>query len=158
MPIEVFVLANPEGDRIYGLISGFRRLAAVRALRDAWELPGHDAIAAFVREPQTVAEAMHAMVEENAVRAEVSPWEQALIAVNARDRGIFATVDAAIDGLFTSLGRDKRKRLRAVAQLAEELDGCLTAPETLSRPVMCRHQPSRVSSRRTRMARPWIRA
>ena len=34
MPIEVFELADPDGPRRYGLISGFRRLAAVRALAD----------------------------------------------------------------------------------------------------------------------------
>ncbi|MGH6979109.1 MAG: hypothetical protein ACRED4_07440, partial [Brevundimonas sp.] len=58
--------------------------------------------------------------------------EQALVAVTARDRGVFDTVEAAIDALYASLSRDKRKRLRAVAHLAEELDGALTAPETLS--------------------------
>ena len=72
------------------------------------------------------------MVEENAIRAEVSPWEQALAAVNARDLALFDTVEAAIDGLYRNLSRDKRYRLRAVAQLAEDLDGHLTAPETLS--------------------------
>ena len=66
---------------------------------------------------------MAAMVEENAIRAEVSPWEQALIAVTARDSGVFDTVEAAIDALYANLGRDKRRRLRAIAHLAEELDG-----------------------------------
>ncbi len=132
MPIEVFALAEPDGPRRFGLISGFRRLAAFRALRDDWGLPGHDAIPAFVREPASIAAAMQAMVEENAIRAEVSPWEQALVAVAARDNRVFPTVEAAIDGLYVSLGVDKRRRLRAVAHLAEELDGHLTAPETLS--------------------------
>ena len=76
---------------------------------------------------------MTAMVEENAIRAEVSPWEQALVAVTARDRGLFDTVEAAIDALYTSLSRDKRRRLRAIAHLVEELDGPLTAPETCRR-------------------------
>ena len=130
MPIEVYALGEPRGDLRFGLISGFRRLAAVRALHE-WGMPGHDTIPAFVRDPQSVEEAMRAMVEENAIRAEVSPWEQALIAVTARDRGVFDTVEAAIDGLYASLHRDKRRRLRAVAGLAEELDGHLAAPETL---------------------------
>ena len=131
MPIEVFELAEPDGPRRYGLISGFRRLAAFRALA-ADGLPGHATIPAFVREPASIAAAMTAMVEENAIRADVSPWEQALIAVTARDRGLFDTVEAAVDALYANLARDKRKRLRAVAHLAEELDGHLTAPETLS--------------------------
>jgi ParB family chromosome partitioning protein len=131
MPIEVFALADPLDGRRYGLISGFRRLAAVREL-EAWGLPGHDTIAAFVRQPASITAAMTAMVEENAIRAEVSPWEQALLAVTARDRGLFDTVEAAIDTLYATLSRDKRKRLRAIAHLAEELDGALTAPHTLS--------------------------
>ena len=131
MPIEVFELAEPLDGRRYGLISGFRRLAATRALA-AWGVPDHDTIAAFVRTPASITAAMTAMVEENAIRTEVSPWEQALIAVTARDRGLFDTVEAAIDALYTSLSRDKRYRLRAIAHLAEELDGALAAPETLS--------------------------
>jgi ParB family transcriptional regulator, chromosome partitioning protein len=129
MPIEVFELADPLDGRGYGLISGFRRLAATRALA-AWGLPGHDTIAAFVRAPASIAAAMTAMVEENAIRAEISPWEQALIAVTARDRGLFDTVEAAVEALYATLARDKRYRLRAIAHLGEELDGHLTAPET----------------------------
>lgn len=132
MPIEVYELPHPDETERYGLISGFRRLKAVRTLRDDWGVPNHDAIPAFVREPQSAAEAMQAMIEENAIRAEVSPWEQARVALDARDQHIFDTAEAAIDGLYKSLNRDKRKRLRAVAHLAEEIDGLLTAPETLS--------------------------
>jgi ParB family chromosome partitioning protein len=131
MPIEVFELAEPEGERRWGLISGFRRLAAFRALRDEWGFRQCAEIPAFVRAPQSVVEAMTAMVEENVIRAEVSPWEQALVAVVAWRRELFDTVDAAVDALYKSLNRDKRKRLRAIAHLAEELEGALTAPETL---------------------------
>jgi ParB family transcriptional regulator, chromosome partitioning protein len=130
MPIEVFPLADPDGPRRYGLISGFRRLAAVRALA-AIGLAGHDTIPAFVRAPATLVAAMTAMVEENAIRADVSPWEQARLAVTAVDRGLFDTVDAAIATLYANLGRDKRKRLRAIAHLAVEVEG-LAAPESLS--------------------------
>ncbi len=131
MPIEVFELDRPDGAYHYGLISGFRRLTTVRALRDLG-LTAHATIPAFVREPASIAEALTAMVEENAIRAEISPWEQALIAVTARDRGLFDTIEAAIDALYVNLSRDRSRRLRAVAHLAEELDGALTAPETLS--------------------------
>jgi ParB family chromosome partitioning protein len=65
MPIEVFTLADPVDGRAVGLISGFRRLAAVRELA-SWGLPRHDRIAAFVRTPGSIAAAMTAMVEENA--------------------------------------------------------------------------------------------
>ncbi len=131
MPIEVFELAEPHGACRYGLISGYRRLAAHRALA-ADGLAAFATIPAFVRAPRSIAEAMTAMAEENAIRADVSPWEQAALAVAARDRGIFPTVDAAIDGLYASLSRDRRYRMRTIAHLVEELDGHLTAPETLS--------------------------
>ena len=131
MPIEVFELAEPDGPCRYGLISGFRRLAAFRELnevaRDRTRFP---AIPAFVRRPDSIAAAMTAMVEENAVRAEVSPWEQAMIAVIARDREVFATVDAAIDELYANLNRDRRRRLRVIAQLIETVDGRLAFPES----------------------------
>lgn len=132
MPIEVFELAEPDGAITHGLISGFRRLNAFRILHGDWGMPGFDAIPAFVRSPASIAEAMRAMVEENAIRAEISPWEQALVALNACDLRLFDTLEGAIDGLYAGLGADRRRRLRSVAQLAEELDGHLTAPETLS--------------------------
>lgn len=133
MPIEVFALAEPDGPLAYGLISGFRRLAAFRALHEAaQDKAPWAAVPAFVREPRSIAAALAAMVEENAIRAEISPWEQGMIAVIARDRGAFETVEAAVDALYASFNRQKRARVRAAAHVAEELDGTLTAPETLT--------------------------
>jgi ParB family chromosome partitioning protein len=133
MPIEVFAFAQPEEGREYGLISGFRRLAAVRYLHGmALDKTRHATIPAFVRTPASIAEALTAMVEENAIRAEVSPWEQAMAAVSARDHAIFPSLEEAVDNLYASFARDKRRRLRSIAHLAEELGGWLTDPETLS--------------------------
>ena len=133
-----------DGLRRYGLISGFRRLAAFRALR-ADGLAALAEIPAFVRAPASIAAAMTAMVEENAIRADVSPWEQALLAVTARDRGLFDTVEAAIDALYASLSRDKRYRLRAIAHLVEELDGHAHRPRdpvaSPAPPPRRRHRP-----------------
>lgn len=128
-PIEVYTIEGDE--QPYALISGYRRLAAFRALV-ADGMRKFATIPAFVRAPASLADAMTAMVEENVIRAEISPWEQALVAVTARDHGIYETVEAAVDGLYASLTRDRRRRLRAVAALAEELQGSFTAPETLS--------------------------
>ncbi len=136
MPIEVYRLPTPDDGRRFGLISGFRRLAAFRALRDeVFDGTRFTEIPAFVREPRDVTEALTAMVEENCIRAEVSPWEQALVAVTARNLAVFDTVDAAIDALYANLNRDKRRRLRTIAHLAEELEGTLTAPETWPAPA-----------------------
>jgi ParB family chromosome partitioning protein len=131
MPIEVFHLAEPQGELAYGLISGFRRLAAVRSLRDdVFDGSRFTDIPAFIREPADLTEAMTAMVEENAIRAEVSAWEQALVAVIAWRRHTFDTIDAAIEALYRNVSRDKRRRLRIIAHIVDEFDCLLTAPES----------------------------
>jgi ParB family chromosome partitioning protein len=142
MPIEVFELAEPYRSFRYGLISGFRRLAAVRSLSETF----HDktrfaAIPAFLRTPKDAAEVYVHMVEENAIRAEVSPWEQAMVAVKSARAEAYAGIDAAIEALYLNLSRQKRNRLRAIAHLADELDGYLTAPETLSERQLLRLAP-----------------
>jgi ParB family chromosome partitioning protein len=142
MPIEVYELAEPRGPHRYGLISGFRRLAAVRALAETF----HDksrfaAIPAFVREPKSAEEVYVQMVEENAIRAEVSPWEQAMVAVKSARAEAYPGIDAAIEALYGNLSRQKRTRLRAIAHLADDLEGYLTAPETLSERQLLRLAP-----------------
>jgi ParB family chromosome partitioning protein len=139
MPIEVYRRPNPEGDRLYGLISGYRRLMAFRELHAASrDKTLYPTIPAFVRTPATVAEAITAMVEENAIRAEISPWEQAMVAITAVDDGVFETVETALETLYRNLKHDRRRRLRTITHLVEELDGQLTAPETLSQKRLLR--------------------
>ncbi|PTE23686.1 chromosome partitioning protein ParB [Cereibacter changlensis JA139] len=125
-PIEVFETAPGR----YALISGYRRLAAIRALE---ALGGRfPTIPAFLRSPATLPEAVAAMVAENDLRCEIAPWDKGRIAVTARNAGLFPTLDAAIDALYPTARGARRTRLRALATLAEELDGLLAAPETLS--------------------------
>jgi hypothetical protein len=47
MPVEVYALAAPAGPHRYGLISGFRRLAAFRALHQSTGAERYAAIPAF---------------------------------------------------------------------------------------------------------------
>jgi ParB family transcriptional regulator, chromosome partitioning protein len=132
-PVEVFELAEPEGGVAYGLISGFRRLAAFRELHGmSLDKARYAAIPAFVRRPRDVAEAVVAMVEENAIRAELSPFEQGRIAVVAQSAGLFATIEEAVERIYPAASSQKRARLRALARLAAELCDELTAPEKLS--------------------------
>ena len=141
MPVEVFPLAEPYPPFRYGLISGFRRLAAFRALHD---LTGHDkyaTIPAFLRAPETLAHAITAMVEENAIRVEISPWERAAIAMRSARAGLYPGIDAAVDAIYLNLTRARRARIRAIAHLADELDGHLDAPETLSERQLLRLAP-----------------
>ncbi len=131
MPVELFELANPAGPRRYGILSGFRRIAAFRELNGIG-IDHHDTIPAFLRAPADSAAAFAAMVEENAIRADLSPWEQGRIAVTARDTGIFSTIEEAVDRLYPAASAVKRTRLRSLARVAEFLDGTLATPETLS--------------------------
>lgn len=130
-PIEVWQLStprpNPEGgpDHRHGLISGLRRLTAARAL-------GHPTIPAFLRAPQTIAQALAQMVTENEIREPVTPWEKATLILNAIEEGHFDTPDTAIAALFPALPRTTRTRIRNHVSVAEALAPLLTDPTSLT--------------------------
>jgi ParB family transcriptional regulator, chromosome partitioning protein len=132
MPIEVFELAEPRGALSHGLLSGFRRLTAVRALHELTGEARWETIPAFLRAPADLGAALTAMVEENEVRAELSPFERGRIIVAARDQGVFGTIEEAVERLYPAASPQKRARLRTLARLAEEIEGHLTAPEFLT--------------------------
>lgn len=123
-PIEVFALSETGAYR-YGLISGLRRLTAHRALR-------RPTIAAFLRSPGSVASAMAAMIAENDLRENLTPWERGLTLTAAVHHGLFDTIDAAILALHPTAAKQKRTRLRSLAMVVDELEGCFTTPELLS--------------------------
>ena len=75
---------------------------------------------------------MAAMVAENEVRAEITPWEKGKTLIVATQPGIFATVEAACATLHPTATRQKRARLRAFAEVVEELDGSIATPEALT--------------------------
>lgn len=127
LPIEVFELADPgEGER-YGLMSGLRRLTAVR------EIGGPEAtIAALVRSPRDAAAAFVAMVEENEIRADLSHYERGRIAVVAAGQGHFADLEEAVARLFSSASKAKRSKIRSFALVHEELGDMLSFPQELS--------------------------
>jgi ParB family chromosome partitioning protein len=138
MPVEVFVPAAPRDGRTHGLISGFRRLAAVRALHAETGEARFAAVPAFLRAPADLAAALAAMVEENDVREELSAWDRARVVVVACRMQLFASLEAAVDGLHPAADRHKRTRLRAMARAVEALDGQLSAPERLSQAELMR--------------------
>jgi ParB family chromosome partitioning protein len=132
MPVELYELSRPRDALRYGIISGFRRVTAFRELHATWGLEAYAAIPAFLRAPADLAAALAAMVEENAVRADISPWEQARIAVHACDSCGFTTVEDAIARLYPNASPMKRSRLRSAALVVEQLEGPLITPERLS--------------------------
>jgi ParB family transcriptional regulator, chromosome partitioning protein len=130
-PIEVWQLSTPELPHRYGLIAGFRRLAAARAL-------GMATIPAFLRKPASIAAAMQAMVSENEQRSDLSPYERARVLVAAVEEGIFTTLDEAIAALYPEAGPTKKTRLRAIASVVETLGHRLYQPEALSQQLLLR--------------------
>jgi ParB family chromosome partitioning protein len=136
MPVELWPLPEPrpapEGPRRYGLISGYRRLHAFHGLHEMTGDAAYATIPAFLRPARTLAQSLAAMVEENEIRASLSPWERGRIAWLAREQGVFASIEEAVERLYPEANRTKRMRLRTLAQLVEELDGWLTEPERLN--------------------------
>ncbi len=126
-PIEVF--ATQDG---YGLISGYRRLHAIRALHDLTGDAKYAQIDTTLRTPQDQQAALAQMIEENEIRADLSPWERALIAVRSTDQGLFPTLDAALQTLYPQAARQKRAKLRGVAEVIDATLDLLAEPETLS--------------------------
>lgn len=137
-PVEVWALADPEPPHTHGLISGHRRLAACRRLHDLREGRDFTHIAAFLRTPTSLADAMALMIAENEVRADISPWEKGRILLDAVTEGIFDTLDGAVRGLHPHLNDMARSRLRTLATVAQTFNGHLTAPETLSQRQLLR--------------------
>jgi ParB family chromosome partitioning protein len=132
-PIELFPLAEPEADGPrYGLLTGYRRFTAVSALHARTGDPRFAAIPAFLRPAGDLAASLAAMVEENEIRANLSPFERGLVPVRARELGLFASIEEAVAALHPHAPAYKRSRLRTLAEFAEAVDGYLTAPERLS--------------------------
>ena len=135
-PIEVWAFQTPREGHRYGLISGMRRLTAVRGIR---KLKPDTRIPAFIRRPTDIADAMAKMVAENEIRAEISPWEKGRLVVQSVDEDIFETLDAAVNGLYPTLDRQRRSRIRAIAEVVCEIrEGTLTHPESLSQQQLIR--------------------
>jgi ParB family chromosome partitioning protein len=128
MPIEVTPLA---GALPYGLISGWRRLMALKALYAETGDPRFATAKAIVRRPEAAADAYAAMVEENEIRVGLSQYERARVAALATRRGVFPSEKAALLALFPTASRPKRSRIRAFVEIVHALDGTLRFPAQL---------------------------
>lgn len=126
-PIEVW-----HHNGTYKLIAGARRLTAFRRLHERTEHPDFAAIAVTLRHPANEAEAMAMMVEENEIRSGLSPWERgAIICRMGAVEGV-ETFDDAVNILYPHADRNKRRRLRVIAEVVDELNYVLVDPEALS--------------------------
>lgn len=129
-PIEVVDL----GAGRYGLISGWRRLMALRALQqeeEGEEDTRFSHVQALIRSPEDAAAAYRAMVEENEVRAGLSFYERARIAVKAADEGVHPDAPAAVQALFAAARAPKRSKIVAFTALVTALDDALRFPASI---------------------------
>ncbi len=131
-PIEVTPLVEAAGGGLpWGLVSGWRRLRALKALHAETGEVRFATVQALVRRPDTAADAYVAMVEENEIRLGLSQYERARVAVRATARGVFASEKAALLALFATASRPKRSRIRAFTEIVHALDGHLRFPAEL---------------------------
>jgi ParB/RepB/Spo0J family partition protein len=126
-PVEVTPLPDQPGR--YGLISGYRRMAALQRLAE--EDPSLTVRAQIVR-PETAQAAYIAMVEENEVRVDLSPYERAHMVVRALDAGLFPDQKEALQTLYEHVTRSKRSKIGALVPLVRALGDALRHPAHLS--------------------------
>lgn len=127
LPIEVMELEQGR----YGLVSGWRRVTVVQELH-AEEGAAFATIKAIIRPPYQAGAIYTAMVEENELRAQITPYERGRIAVMAARFGAFSDTEAAIETIFAAASRAKRSKIRSFALVHEELGDVLKFPTDLS--------------------------
>lgn len=126
-PIEVVDL----GQQRYGLISGWRRLTALRQLFEEAGDPRFSAVQALLRRPDGAAGAYLAMVEENEIRVGLSHYERARIAAKACDQGVFASDQAALRALYATASRSKRSKIGSFVTLHRHFGAVLRFPAAI---------------------------
>jgi ParB family transcriptional regulator, chromosome partitioning protein len=127
-PIEVSPLGGPLP---YGLVSGWRRLAALKALHAETGEARFATVRALVLRPENAGAAYVAMVEENEIRLGLSYYERARVVALAADRGVFPDEGTARRTLFASASRPKRSRIGAFGELYRALDAHLRFPRAI---------------------------
>jgi ParB family transcriptional regulator, chromosome partitioning protein len=132
MPVELVAFTPEQGRALpYGLISGWRRLRALKALHAETGDARFATARAIVRREASLAPAFVAMVEENEIRVGLSFYERGRIAALAARQGAFATADAAVDALFAAGSPARRSKIRSFLAIHEALDDVLVWPEAL---------------------------
>ncbi|MEH7830452.1 ParB/RepB/Spo0J family partition protein [Gemmobacter denitrificans] len=127
-PIEVVAL----GPDRYGLISGWRRLTALRQLlEESGDGARYGSVLALLRQPDQALDAYVAMVEENEIRVGLSFYERARIVAKSVELGVFDSDKSALRALFAAASRAKRSKVGSFLAVVRALDGALRFPETL---------------------------
>ena len=119
-PIEVLRLSGGQ----FGLISGLRRLEALRSL-------GALEVLALIKAPGGARGEYKAMVEENEIRASLSFYERANIAVAAVGQGVYPNARAAVKELFAHAPKAKRSKITKFVTICEVLGASLRFPTAI---------------------------
>lgn len=131
-PIDVVALPAPKGPRTHGLISGWRRLSALKHLAREAEGARFATVKARLLAPENQQSAYVAMVEENEIRADLSHYERARIALRAWQEGVYPSLQQSLNGLFGAVPRAKRSKIKSFVPLVEQLDDVLHFPASIS--------------------------
>ena len=118
-PIEVVRTASG-----HELISGLRRIEALKAI-------GETHVLALVKKPDGAAAAYQAMVEENEVRADLSFYERANIAVVCVGQGVYRNPRDAVAALFAHAPSTKRSKINRFLVIREKLGRVLRFPTAI---------------------------
>ena len=127
-PIEVV----ETGSGRYGLLSGWRRLTALRQLHEDRGDDRFATVQAFLRQPATAEEAYVAMVEENEIRLGLSYYERARIAAKSVEAGVFDRPQTALQSLFASASRAKRSKIGSFLGIYQVLGDAVRFPQSLT--------------------------
>ena len=119
-PIEVVELDKDH----YGLISGWRRLQALRA-------NGADTANAIITAPREAPDAYIAMIEENEIRVGLSYFERARIVVKSVEADVFESHKSALQSLFSAASRAKRSKVKSFIPVVQALGDHLRFPAEL---------------------------
>lgn len=131
-PIELVELSEPLDGCTHALVSGMRRLTALREIARMNGSTDTATAPAFLRQPQSMSEILRDIAVENEQRAAVSMFEKGRFLLDAIAAGHVANLDEAIAAIFPGIARAKTYRLRAAAEVAAAMGDRLTTPEALS--------------------------
>ncbi len=123
-PIDVVDLGGGR----FGLISGWRRLTALRLLAAETGEARFATLQALLRQPAEASDAYVAMVEENEIRVGLSYYERARIVARLVDQGVYKTSQRALQSLFSTASRAKRSKIGSFVGIVTALDGVLAFP------------------------------
>ncbi len=124
-PIDVTALPAKHGGEKWGLISGWRRLNALKDLHSETGDARFASVKALVRRPENAAAAYTAMIEENEIRANLSHYERARIVALAVENEVFPNQTAALRALFGNVSRAKRSKIGTFIVVYRALDAQL---------------------------------